>query len=88
MNGTKDWAELVREFEAHHTAPRIPTLPVAVACHDPNPWDSELRCTKPSGHTGLHEHLIEDVDFERWNDACHWAGDSCQPCENPRGWAA
>jgi len=83
-----DWPELLAEFEAHHNSRRIVRLPVAVACYDANPWDPEIRCTNPSGHRGLHEHVLTGGDIERWDDRCHWPGDSCEPCTNPRGRAA
>lgn len=82
MNGSKSWAELLAEFEAHLNRAPIPRLPVAVACDDPNPWDDRVRCAKPSGHGGLHECFI-GTEVERWADHCHWPGDNCRPCENP-----
>jgi hypothetical protein len=88
MSDSKDWAELVAEFEAHHSGPRIRTLPVTVACSDPNPWDSDIHCTKPSGHRGLHENCLNGWDWQRWDDGCHFAGDNCDPCSHPGGNAA
>lgn len=82
------WPQLINEWEAAQDLPPLIPRFISTPCRDANPWDATIRCELPFGHDGMHHAEAGLFESERWDDECHWLGDNCQPCSNPRRRAA